>query len=35
MIDDTLTVANKWCNALSFWPGRGLEEAVSQFIPAE
>lgn len=35
MIEDTLTVTNKWCNALSFWPGRGLKEAVGQLIPAE
>lgn len=35
MTDDTLTVANKWCDGLSFWPGGVLEEAVSQLIPAE
>lgn len=35
MTDHTLTVANKWCDALSLWPGRVLEETVGQLIPAK
>lgn len=34
MTDDALTIANKWCNGFGLWPGRGLEEAVGQLIPA-